>query len=873
MKKFLIISALLIPVIVSAAWWNPLSWFSTINLGATVPFNSFQVGSSPVNGYYLKTDGSVSAWAPVVGGGGSGGGTWATTTSQVANQNINYPLESTDIVVVGSTASTTAKYRFDPNTSTFVQAGNGTTTGNFNVFRENKARNFTATSTTLASIFPYASTTAATIPNAFITNINNLTSNGFVKTSGGNGALSVDTNTYLTGSGAGVTAVSVASANGLAGSSSGGATPQLTLSTTVSGVLVGNGTAISAGVDGTDFTLLNAITCTNQFLRAFTAAGVGTCATVQNTDLANSTISGISLGSNLADLTATNGTLTFSGTYNGSTARNIGLNLASANTWSASTTFQAQTNMNQASTTRFTATNGLYAPYLSDGCVNVTNGLFGSTGSACGAGGGGVSYDWNKQTNFSTLALTPTTTIPIWAKSDIFASSTIKFSPLTTQTTPWTLYADAANGTLTFNDATTTHSLQIGQEQYIVVYNNSGSTITNGQAVYLSGSFAGLSTIALAKADAAATTIVAGLATEDIPNNSTGRITSSGDINGLNTSSFTAGQSLFLSTTTAGALVPYSGRSPFYRYRVGIVKISNASTGAIHVTPSTAFIGNGDVGTVLSINATGNQYFTASSTFKIDPTANNVAIGTTSPFSNKMVTIASSTGSQLSLTDGSATSVQWDHKVIGNSYYISTSSPTTGATSTSAILELRNSGTTALGIATSSPWRTLSVNGTVAFNGLTTASGQNAICINNTTKEIVYAGANTCLSSSIRFKENVETLNPGTALEELSKLRVVTFDYKSENYDKRNEESHSVGLIAEEVEKVDKRLVDYGDDGKPVSLHFERITGLIVQAVQELGARIPETKRSAEENWQWIVMGILACGLLYQQIQIRQFKK
>lgn len=43
-----------------------------------------------------------------------------------------------------------------------------------------------------------------------------------------------------------VTAVSVASANGFAGSSSGGATPALTLSTTITGVLSGNGTAISA---------------------------------------------------------------------------------------------------------------------------------------------------------------------------------------------------------------------------------------------------------------------------------------------------------------------------------------------------------------------------------------------------------------------------------------------------------------------------------------------------------------------------------------------------------------------------------------------------------------------------------------------------
>ena len=55
-----------------------------------------------------------------------------------------------------------------------------------------------------------------------------------------------------TGTGS-VTAVSVASANGFAGSSSGGATPALTLSTSITGVLKGNATAISAATAGTDY--------------------------------------------------------------------------------------------------------------------------------------------------------------------------------------------------------------------------------------------------------------------------------------------------------------------------------------------------------------------------------------------------------------------------------------------------------------------------------------------------------------------------------------------------------------------------------------------------------------------------------------------
>jgi hypothetical protein len=64
---------------------------------------------------------------------------------------------------------------------------------------------------------------------------------------------STDWNTFNNKGSGTVTAVSVVSANGLAGTSSGGATPALTLSTTITGLLKGNGTAISAATSGTDY--------------------------------------------------------------------------------------------------------------------------------------------------------------------------------------------------------------------------------------------------------------------------------------------------------------------------------------------------------------------------------------------------------------------------------------------------------------------------------------------------------------------------------------------------------------------------------------------------------------------------------------------
>ena len=66
---------------------------------------------------------------------------------------------------------------------------------------------------------------------------------------------STDWNTFNNKQPAGtyVTAISIASSNGFAGTSSGGATPALTLSTSITGILKGNGTAISAAVANTDY--------------------------------------------------------------------------------------------------------------------------------------------------------------------------------------------------------------------------------------------------------------------------------------------------------------------------------------------------------------------------------------------------------------------------------------------------------------------------------------------------------------------------------------------------------------------------------------------------------------------------------------------
>lgn len=192
-------------------------------------------------------------------------------------------------------------------------------------------------------------------------------------------------------------------------------------------------------------------------------------------------------------------------------------------------------------------------------------------------------------------------------------------------TTPYAagqFFYDSDDQDLAFDCNDSNVRLNIGQEEWIMVVNNTGSTIANGQAVYISGSSGGRPTIALAQANAAATTNGAGLTTQSIANGATGRVTCIGLVRGIDTSAFAAGATVFISSTVAGGLTSTAPSAPNYRYRVGIVGVSSATVGTIHVTPSTAALGNGTANQVFGINNAG----TAQEVKTIAGTTNQVTI-------------------------------------------------------------------------------------------------------------------------------------------------------------------------------------------------------------------------------------------------------
>ena len=169
----------------------------------------------------------------------------------------------------------------------------------------------------------------------------------------------------------------------------------------------------------------------------------------------------------------------------------------------------------------------------------------------------------------------------------------------------------------------------------------------------------------------------------------------------------------------------------------------------------------------------------------------------------------------------------------------------TGLT-TAATEKVRIQGSGNVGIGTTSPWRTLSVVGTLAVNGLSGgAAGDDDVCMNPTTFDITDANASTCIVSSIRYKNIVGTLK--NALSKVMELNPVSFTYKEELDHSKVKGVEHIGLIAEEVLEVEPRLVGYEKDGvTPRTVRYEESVALLVAAMQELNGKVEEQQMQIE---------------------------
>lgn len=115
-----------------------------------------------------------------------------------------------------------------------------------------------------------------------------------------------------------------------------------------------------------------------------------------------------------------------------------------------------------------------------------------------------------------------------------------------------------------------------------------------------------------------------------------------------------------------------------------------------------------------------------------------------------------------------------------------------------------------VGIRTSTPAHTLSVNGTIC-------------------------GTTVGACSDARFKTNRATLADALAL--VQRLCPIRFDWRRDEFPGRNFDAKSqIGFIAQEVEQVIPEVVQQGSDGF-YSVDYGRLTPLLTAAIQELHAK------------------------------------
>lgn len=171
------------------------------------------------------------------------------------------------------------------------------------------------------------------------------------------------------------------------------------------------------------------------------------------------------------------------------------------------------------------------------------------------------------------------------------------------------IFYDNQNKALAIYNDEADITLQLGQENYIRVRNNTDDVIYNGEAVLIIGSQGTWPIIDRAIADSETNAHAIGLATHDIESNSFGYITTYGIVRDLNTSAFATGQEIFLSPLISGGLTGVAPTSPYYKVPIGHVIRSHGSAGTILVVPGVPKLGGGDVKSLGRIGTSGVAFF------------------------------------------------------------------------------------------------------------------------------------------------------------------------------------------------------------------------------------------------------------------------
>jgi hypothetical protein len=130
-------------------------------------------------------------------------------------------------------------------------------------------------------------------------------------------------------------------------------------------------------------------------------------------------------------------------------------------------------------------------------------------------------------------------------------------------------------------------------------------------------------------------------------------------------------------------------------------------------------------------------------------------------------------------------------------------------------------------------------SGAVNLTGLTNAATGDYVCYN---AGLIEFNAATCTLSLRKYKMDVAPLLG--SLNEVMRLKPVEYRYKP---DLKLGNRMQVGLIADDVAKVDPRIAAYKDNGELESVDYEHMTAVLVSAIQEQQREIAGLKKEVSK--------------------------
>lgn len=276
----------------------------------------------------------------------------------------------------------------------------------------------------------------------------------------------------------------------------------------------------------------------------------------------------------------------------------------------------------------------------------------------------------------------------------------------------------------------------LGQTLHQRVLNETGSTLTKGQVVYVSGAQGNRVTVDLALADADSTSAtIIGLVAYAIADAAEGYVITEGVIKGVNTNGFTEGLPVYLSPTTPGALTQTKPEAPQHLALVGYCVRADTTVGEILVKTQNGYelgelhdvyINSPTSGQILIYDATAGQ--TRWENASLTGTANQITV----------------TPGAGSLTLSLPSTLKWSSTSTASSYVIQAGDVTTTPSTAGSTLTINggaaNGGGLGGGVVINGGTSSTFTGGTVTLRA-GTGSTNGDISIGETNTANVYIGS------------------------------------------------------------------------------------------------------------------------------------